>query len=211
MVEIIHSLSPKTNPRFRRLRFGRFSDRSGFDPNTELAKFLRHVSNTHTDEPALPPRRHRPNLSWLVVIVEKLMVVFGDFGMAYFFDVGDFGIGCWVGGYKTLVVVVDEKFVQRKGQNRTPSGQNNHLLAISPKHPIWNPPLQLLASDSQVRCRKEDKHPNPLFLPSALNTSRQNESRLEESVIKSSVLTNRLWELNENSRSVVTVNTVAVT
>ncbi|GJX51310.1 hypothetical protein Tco_0278155 [Tanacetum coccineum] len=69
----------------------------------------------------------------------------------------------------------------------------------------------LLASDSQVRCRKEDKHPNPLFLPSALNTSRQNESRLEESVIKSSVLTNRLWELNENSRSVVTVNTVAVT
>ncbi|GKA06422.1 hypothetical protein Tco_0685646, partial [Tanacetum coccineum] len=99
----------------------------------------------------------------------------------------------------------------RKGQNRTPSGQNNHLLAISPKHPIWNPPLQLLASDSQVRCRKEDKHPNPLFLPSALNTSRQNESRLEESVIKSSVLTNRLWELNENSRSVVTVNTVAVT
>ncbi|GKA96997.1 hypothetical protein Tco_0824891 [Tanacetum coccineum] len=105
----------------------------------------------------------------------------------------------------------DNLMGQRKGQNRTPSGQNNHLLAISPKHPIWNPPLQLLASDSQVRCRKEDKHPNPLFLPSALNTSRQNESRLEESVIKSSVLTNRLWELNENSRSVVTVNTVAVT
>ncbi|GJZ50877.1 cytochrome c biogenesis FN, mitochondrial [Tanacetum coccineum] len=73
----------------------------------------------------------------------------------------------------------------------------------------WPQPSTI--KDSQVRCRKEDKHPNPLFLPSALNTSRQNESRLEESVIKSSVLTNRLWELNENSRSVVTVNTVAVT
>ncbi|GJX11725.1 hypothetical protein Tco_0201584 [Tanacetum coccineum] len=31
------------------------------------------------------------------VIVEKLLVVFGDFGMALFVDVGDFGIGvyCW--------------------------------------------------------------------------------------------------------------------
>ncbi|GKA09554.1 cytochrome P450, partial [Tanacetum coccineum] len=30
----------------------------------------------------------------LVVIVEKLLVVFGDFGMAHFVDVEDSGIGC---------------------------------------------------------------------------------------------------------------------
>nr|GEU32666.1 reverse transcriptase domain-containing protein [Tanacetum cinerariifolium] len=39
----------------------------------------------------------------------------------------------------------------------------------------------------------------------------QNESRLRESVIKSSMLINRLWELNENSCSIVTVNTVSIT